>query len=112
MPMMAFIGVRISWLMLARKSLFGTIGDIGGIFRALELFHRCCNSLEARSSARSRRRRAGLLALECGQWTGRGAQGGVLTRCRWWVLFAQCVLLRRPVASVNDDGPPSRLGET
>ena len=27
--MMAFIGVRISWLILARNSLFGAVGEIG-----------------------------------------------------------------------------------
>ena len=29
MPMMAFIGVRISWLMLARKSALGAVGGLG-----------------------------------------------------------------------------------
>ena len=38
MPMTPFIGVRISWLMLARNSLFDAVGGFGGILRAFP-FH-------------------------------------------------------------------------
>ena len=37
MPMMPFIGVRISWLMCARKSLFARFALLGLVFRRLAL---------------------------------------------------------------------------
>ena len=40
MPMMAFIGVRNFVAHAGQKVALGAIGDISGIFRALELFHR------------------------------------------------------------------------
>ena len=37
MPMMPFIGVRISWLMLARNSLLARLAAFGGLLGALQL---------------------------------------------------------------------------
>ena len=52
MPRMPFIGVRISWLMFARKSLFGLCGLLGflpgradGFLRALALGNVAPNSM-------------------------------------------------------------------
>ena len=55
MPMMAFIGVRISWLMFARNSLFERVASSAFFFAISSSFTSCASRRASASCALPRR---------------------------------------------------------
>ena len=84
MPMMAFIGVLISWLACWPEEVaLGTIGDISGILRALQtLPTRCCRFFGS-AVERAFERAGARFARVGGRSDGERRGGAFLTQCRW-----------------------------
>ena len=88
MPMMAFIGVRISWLMFARKSLFARLAASAASRAAI-----ICSSAALRSPMSDRKAvnsaRPFMWVEVIAIWAGKRRPLRVLTwRSRWWPITA------------------------